>query len=350
MAALVQTYPQQPSPVAMLQTRPSSGSGLQASSHQYSGSQSQRDNFQGRSASGGNAASYRNTGPIKPYAFTSTPSLNNSTSQWQQFGTSKPSPTSGQPTLRPDEQGRTAAMGMGVTGSRDDSAISQRRPISLAPRPQSSYMANTSSPQLLFSQVAPVRAPPDRYRRAGLAQHGRSQSGQLAGSGSDSQLYMTPTASPVSNRSSMPPGGRPSTMSRSAVDDTEMILRQHSQDEKRLRRRSMHTIDSADYPNPLTPQLFKRTEEANRVTGTPSGMGKHRSTTARLPPNPARQNNMQHNRNNSSESAVSSRSSHSRPSVSTIHTLSLLPVVSRKSRSFGPLSKNRQSAVMKTRR
>src|SRR5690606_26351944 len=51
MATLVQSYPQQSAPVAMLQARPASGSGLQSPSHQYSGSQTSRTNFQPRSAS-----------------------------------------------------------------------------------------------------------------------------------------------------------------------------------------------------------------------------------------------------------------------------------------------------------
>lgn len=315
MAALVQTYPQQPAPVAMLQTRPSSGSGLQSPSHQYPGTQPQRNNFQGRSASGGAAPAYRNSGPIKPYAFTSTPSLN-STSQWQQVGAPRPSPTSNRPAPRAPEPNRMA-MGVGVTGSRDDSAIPQRRSISPAQRPQSSYMASTSSTQLSLAQATPVRAPPDRYRRPGLAQHGRSPSAQPSGSGMGSagQLYTAPPIVPISPRSSMPPGSRPSTMSGSAVDDTQ-VYHPPSQDEKRLRRRSMHTLDSADYPNPLTPHLFKRPGDATRPTSAPNGAGKDISKAARFSPNLAHRDNM-HNRNNSSESVASSRSSHSRPPVST---------------------------------
>lgn len=113
-------------------------------------------------------------------------------------------------------------------------------------------------------------------------------------------------------------------MSGSAVDDTQ-IYPQHSQDEKRLRRRSMHTLDSADYPNPLTPHLFKRPGEATRFTAAPTGAGKDLSKPARLSSNLARRDNM-HNRNNSSESVASSRSTHSRPSVSTMAS-SLAPAV-----------------------
>lgn len=308
MAALVQTYPQHSAPAAMLQTRPSSGSGLQSSSsHQYTGTQPQRNNYQSRSASGGGSIPYRNSAPIKPYAFTTTPSLN-STSQRQQVGALKPSPTSTHVPPRAAEHIPITAMGVGVTGSQDDSAIPQRRSISPAQRPQSAYMASTASAQPFSSQTGSSRTPPDRYRRPGLAQHGRSPSAQP--SSSTSYLYTSPSVAPVSHRSSLPPGVRPSTMSGSAVDDGQICLQHPHPEEKRLRRRSMHTLDSADYPNPLTPHLFQRTEDTSRPTTRPNSAGKEMMNSGRR--------ESIHNRNNSSESVVSTRSSHSRPSVSTI--------------------------------
>ena len=144
--------------------------------------------------------------------------------------------------------------------------------------------------------------------------------------------FTAPTVAPVSNRSSMPPGSRPNTISGSAVDDSQVY--HHTQDQTRLRRRSMHTLDSADYPNPLTPHLFKRVEEANRLAAAPNGAGRDMSKPARLSPNPAHQNNM-HNRNNSSESVASSRSSRSRPSVSTMACPLAPAVVSCRNLSFG---------------
>lgn len=321
MATLVQSYPQQSAPVAMLQARPASGSGLQSSSHQYSGSQTSRTNFQPRSASGNGAAAYRNSGPIKPYAFTSTPSLNTSSPR-QQVGGSKSS-TSSQPPLRVGDHNRMMAMGVGTSGSQDDSYIHHQHPTAPAQRPQSVYMASSSAPQLHPGQPSPVRASPDRYRRPGIAQHGRSVSIQVPGSGMSSagHLYPAPTSALASNRSSLPPGSRPSTTSGSAVDDAEIHYR-NIQEGNRLRRRSMHTIDSADYPNPLTPHFFKHTEEANRLATASSRAGKDYSKSALLSPNAAHSESM-HNRNNSSESVASSRSSHSRPSVSTMSALAL---------------------------
>ncbi|SPO00512.1 related to BNI4 Bud neck involved [Cephalotrichum gorgonifer] len=326
MAALVQTYPQQSATVTMIQTRPSSGSGLQQSSHQYPGGQAPRNNYHGRSASGPSAASHRASGPIKPYAFTSTPSLNPA-SQWQQFGASTPSPVSTQqPTLPLGDQNGVAFMGMGVTGSRDDSSIPQPRSIAPVQRPRSSYMANTSSStQVSFAQATPIRAAPDRYRRPALTQQGRSQSAQAPVSGTSAlgQAYTGPKPVPESIGSSLPLGSRPSTMSGSPADDGQR-QRLHLQEQRRFRRRSMHTIDSADYPNPLTPPLFKRPGEATRVTTPPSSAGEKNISK----PGHGRPvanslhgggENM-HYRNNSSESITSTRSSHSRSSSANHNT------------------------------
>lgn len=348
MATLVQSYPQQSAPVAMLQTRPASGSGLQSSSsHQYSGSQTPRTNFQPRSVSGSGAAAYRNSGPIKPYAFTSTPSLNTASPR-QQVGGSKPSPTSTQPPLRVGDHNRMMAMGVGMSGSRDDSYLIQQQSIAPAQRPQPTYLTSPSVPQFPPGQPSSVRASPDRYRRPGIAQHGRSASIQPSGSGMSSggHLYAAPTPAPASNRSSLPPGSRPSTMSGSAVDDAEIHYR-NIQEGNRLRRRSMHTIDSADYPNPLTPQFFKQAEEANRLAAASSRAGKDYSKSARLSPNSAHREGM-HNRNNSSESVASSRSSHSRPSVSTVISLLLLFVARPDHQFWGHCSPKRQSLAEST--
>ena len=78
MAALVQSYPQQSGTITMLQTRPSSSSGMlpqgQSQSQSYGGSQGQRNSFYGNSGPIGGQQAYRtNSGPIQPYAFTSTP-------------------------------------------------------------------------------------------------------------------------------------------------------------------------------------------------------------------------------------------------------------------------------------
>src|ERR1700712_3129870 len=96
MAAMVQTYPQQTATVTMLQTRPTSASGIipghsqpqpQANQQYMANQQVNRNSFHGLPNVGGQT-SYRGTsgGPIQPYAFTATPTLANG-GQRQVYGT-----------------------------------------------------------------------------------------------------------------------------------------------------------------------------------------------------------------------------------------------------------------------
>ncbi|CAI4211789.1 unnamed protein product [Parascedosporium putredinis] len=84
-------------------------------------------------------------------------------------------------------------------------------------------------------------------------------------------LYTPPALMSGAGRNALPPGARPST-SGSPAEDGQSSQRK-SQEEKRMRRRSMHTLDSADYPNPLTPQLFKRPGEMVRADSSPAANG-----------------------------------------------------------------------------
>lgn len=331
MAALVQvqTYHQQSATATMLQTRPSSASNLQSSSTpQFSMAQPHRNSVHGGP---GGMTPYRNSGPIKPYAFTSTPSLN-VTGQWQQSGAARPS-GSNLSTLRVSELSTGAAKpnppassntttSVGLAGSRDDLSIPQPRLITPAPRPQSAYMASTST-QVSFAQASPVRPSPERYRRPAANQPSRTyNSAPPSGSGMSavSHLYTPPALPPVASRNSLPPGIRPSTTSGSPADDGQ-LYRERPKEDKRLRRRSMHTLDSADYPNPLTPQLFKRPGEMGRVDPSTTAAGDSSKTLRLVPP----ANDALKIQNNSSESLVSSRSSHSRPpSVSVVVFFPLL--------------------------
>jgi len=317
MAALVQSFPQQSATTTMLQPRPSSSSNMQAStSQQYTMAQSHRNSMHGAPVHMAAMPTFRNTAPIKPYAFTSTPSLN-ATGQRQQPG-SRTSSASNVPTLRPTESTSSggkisSSMGLGVTGSRDDLSISRPRSIIPAERPQSAYMAGSTT-QLSFPQAAPVRPSPERYRRPAMHQPSRSHgSATPSGSGMSAvgHLYTPPALVSGVGRNALPPGARPSTSGSPAEDGQSSQGK--SQEEKRMRRRSMHTLDSADYPNPLTPQLFKRPGEMVRADSSPATNGYqmdlNRSLRVMSPVGDASRN-----RNNSSDSLASSRSSHSRPS------------------------------------
>ncbi|TQN71323.1 Protein BNI4 [Colletotrichum shisoi] len=340
MAALVETYPQQTSTVTTLESR-SSGNMMpaQAQAHQqYMAAQQAQRNFSG-------AGVYRGSNAPQPYAFTTTPSLNTN-GQWQQYGnghrTASSPAVSTQGMIHGHEASRsrhagTASMsniaynthGMGTSkgGPRDDSAIPAARTNLQAPRPQSAYLAGSTTPQLMTLAQAPgTKTTPDRYRRPAL-QHQQQQQQQQqqprqtsAPSGSGmatvNHLYNPSEQKSVSVRGRTPSyQGRPISYY-GAADDMQ-LNRHQTDDGKRLRRRSMHSLDSAEYPKPLTPQQFPRSEESTRPDRGPTTTPKNNEKTLRIVSTlaPPADNNM-HAHNGSAESLASSRSSHSRPSSS----------------------------------
>ncbi|KAH6998739.1 hypothetical protein BKA56DRAFT_665294 [Ilyonectria sp. MPI-CAGE-AT-0026] len=308
MAALVQTYPQQTGTVTMLQTRPTAANMIPSqgqTSHQYMGGSSQAP----RSTYGSGApAGYRgSSAPVQPYAFTSTPTLNRNQS-WQQqtqqnarshnanasYGNRQYSSSMTNLAYNP--------MGVGQTGSRDDTAIPPARNIVPAPRPQSAYLAGSS--QQSFAPSSSTKAAPDRYRRMANPQqtqnlHGRSQSTGLPpnnGMLPAVQMYNgpNPQRSAVPNRPNSFYGAMPGT----SMDDMHVYPQSLADDAKRLRRRSMHSKDYAELSKPNVPP---KTEKSGDKDGR----------TLRVVSSPTPRS-----RSGSSESVVSSRSSNSRPSSS----------------------------------
>ncbi|CAG9937610.1 unnamed protein product [Clonostachys rosea f. rosea IK726] len=253
MAALVQTYTKETAPITMFQTRPTSATGRMPSgqqTHQYSGSMAQSP----RTATQfGATPGYRGSTPIQQYAFTSTPSLNQS-NQWQgQKGSTSPAPQA-----------------------------------SPAPRsPSSSVSAGSTS-----------KAAPERYRRtnaqASNNNHGRSQSATLP---STANLPNTSQFYGVSNNSKTALPNRPAsfyaTIPGGSMDD--MHLHQPSQDAKTMRRRSIQSLESLTAFKPPSSEPVKVDKDAKTLR-------------------PSLPNTSVHSRSGSSESVGSSRSTHSRPS------------------------------------
>ncbi|KND95269.1 Protein BNI4 [Tolypocladium ophioglossoides CBS 100239] len=332
MAALVQTYPQQTGTVTMLQTRPSSTSGIMSASqphanHQYMGSSSQapRSAYHGTSSTG-----YRgSTAPVQPYAFTSTPNLNQ-TMPWQQYGAyrtnSSPAAAGAQsfdqnlnyraPLLNNPStanMGYAPSFGISHGGSRDDSSLSTPRNITPTARPQSYLSVNT---QPSFSSGAPIRNTPERYRRpsGGAVHHSRSQSSTLPSSiamANTPQLY---NAQGVPRHSATSPSGSHGLVAVSSFDDMHLYNRLSSQEDiKRMRRRSMHTIDTPDFhKGGLVPG------DATRSEGPSTGRNADKDLKpSRMAPHTT------HSRSGSSESVSSTRSSHSRPSSATNRNVSV---------------------------
>lgn len=346
MAALVQTYPQQSGTVTMLQTRTGSSSAMmpgQPQSNQQYGAQQQRNSFHGMAGGSTAPMTYRGSAaPIQPYAFTSTPNLNQTT-QWQQphpaFRTSSSSavPTvqtlenqNGYPRTRHSTNASMPNLPMNISpgGSRDDTALpppGARRGSSNSSRPQSAYFSS-STVQTSVTSASPSKAQPDRYRRPAVRVADGSTSvpqghsgGSAAPSGSGmasvSHLYTPPPNATKERRPSPQSLGRPNSFYAKvpgSVDDMQLYRTQ--EDSKRIRRRSMPALDAHEMPKPLA-GLDIRKAEKTLAGQSPSkgGNDKDQVKTARLVTvsSPVKSSG---GKNGSSESLVSSRSSNSRPS------------------------------------
>ncbi|KAI1781479.1 hypothetical protein F4818DRAFT_38757 [Hypoxylon cercidicola] len=347
MAALVQTYPQQSGTVTLLQTRSNSASGIMPppSGNQpnqaYMGN-TQRSNYHnlpGSNVGGPNVYRGNSTAPVQPYAFTTTPNLANG-GQWQQFGAYRSS--SNVPALQmadpnvaarpryanssnmPGSNGSAQPMVAGM--SQDDSRISSAS----GPRP-----FGASSNQPTFAQVAAAKASPERYRRPSPRYTDSSPSvmqipqpqgsATPSGSGMATVVHLyNPRAMPerkaATARNSAAVANRPhSAYGSVAMDDMQLYRHPTEEEAKRFRRRSIHSINSSDYPNPLTPQDFKQAEESFRLEALAASRKQNGSEKDQK--NITRSSPMEkvtvHALNGSSESLVSSGSSNSRPSSST---------------------------------
>lgn len=365
MAAMVQTYPQQTGTVTVLQNRPSSSSGIMsahAHSHSHSNSQSgqqygantsqaQRNNYHGLAGVGGQSNYRGSSGPVQPYAFTTTPNLANNGSQRQAYGAIRTTSTPNAPTLQsldPRARYQTNNLSSGVSApvvttqpvSRDDMSLPQvNRNISpAAARPQSTYM--TGGPT--FAQVAAAKASPERYRRPTprhtestpviQQQHQQVQGSAMPSSGSGMATVVTMYNPRVAGSGQQAVGPRTSVsrpqsaygslMTGVAADDMQVHRHTSEEETKRFRRRSMASFDATDYPSPMTPQEFKQQhkradEAALRKQAEKSQQLQQQKTIVRNLTVPTIEKTTSHARNNSSESLVSSRSSNSRPSSST---------------------------------
>lgn len=355
MAALVQSYPQQSGTVTMLQTRPSSASGiLQSSSqasahHQYAPNLAQvhRNSFHGMSNS--MAPTYRGhttLEPIAPYAFTRTPAL-------------LPSPrTASGPHLRP-EQRSSSALGVptydsGAAANRSRypaaasiSTASSSSSSDLSPMGQKagskddlSTPARTANgtPQLIMStsaslapQVASTttKISPDRYRRPN---NRRAESATVAPSNSfgssmpnvkqfygSSTQQVTPALNNAKQGSAMPATlALKQTLARGGVaaDDMQLNLLASKDQAAKYRRRSIHTIEADRYSYDGVNPLGGLQQQGSRQVSSANGRIDHQQQQHPLRSSPmvALRPGSSHGRNNSSDSVDSTRSSHrSRP-------------------------------------
>jgi hypothetical protein len=266
-------------------------------------------------------------GPIQPYAFTSTPSLNQTT-QWQPPAASyRTSSTSSVPTLQtfdPSHYGArsrylasasmtnlptTSSLGLSVGGSRDDSSLVGTATRRTAPgaRPQSALLSGpTLSPtgtSFTMPQGTPAKPSPERYRRPA------ARSADASASALSTQNRRNSTVGSVSS------SGTEESQLNGTYSAEEAAAR-------RVRRRSLPALDSAAFPQsgPLTPHdLVRQPAESSRLeppsSPRPKSAGKEQQQmpVARIGAD-EKITNPVHARTGSSDSRVSSRSNNSRPS------------------------------------
>lgn len=327
----------------MLQTRPSSASGiLQSSSqapahHQYAQNIAQvhRNSFHGMNNA--LASTYRGhttMEPIAPYAFTRTPAL-------------VPTPRTGSgPHLRPDQRSSSAlgvptydsgakanrsrypasasisttssssssdlsALGQ-KAGSKDDSSVTARVVTGTA------QSASGLSPPATTTTTTKVS--PDRYRRPN---NRRSES--VSGTQSNSsmpnvkQFYGTSTqqatvALNAKQGSTIQAPQPPKLTPGSAADDMQVNRNIAHDPATKYRRRSIHTIEADRFSYDGVNSLGGLQQQGSRQVNSANGRIDHQQHPLRSSPVITLGPGSSHGRNNSSDSVNSSRSSHrSRP-------------------------------------
>lgn len=336
MAALVQTYTPQPATVTMLHTRHKSASGMLQSHqgqqyHQSQGGSQPRGSYHGALQGGvGGQVVYRGSvGPVQPYAFTSTPSLNQ-TAQWQPPASyNRASSASAVPTMQSFDRGHnggrsrylasasmtnlptTSSMGLSAVGSRDDSSIpgtATRRTVATFTPPQGQ----------------PAKPSPERYRRPaprldtssqfqqGLGPQSASGTPNVDHSYSQQLAHQRRNSFVGAVHGSIADDGVQYAGAFSAPDAT-----------KRARRRSLPALDSAEFNKPLTPLQFdlpanRQPQELSRSqqplpSPRPKSAGKEQQHLTAHDTAAVQRAKAVHGRTNSSDSRSSSRSSGSRP-------------------------------------
>lgn len=230
-----------------------------------------------------------------------------------------------------------------TAGSNSSAQTQDDSRIMTSSRPQLPPL-NVGSNQPTFAQVAAAKASPERYRRPsprytdsspGVLQTPQPQgSAAPSGSGMATVVHLyNPRAVPerraATSRTPAGVASRPhSAYGSMAVDDMQLYRHPTEEEAKRFRRRSIHSINSTDYPSPLTPQEFKRqAEESFRLDALrkQAGSDKDQKNIARSGPV---EKNATHAINGSSESLASSGSSNSRPTSANRNSNASAPTAS----------------------
>lgn len=348
MAALVQTFPQQTSAVAMISPRPSSSSGVQAHNSR---------NTPGQRYNGSTSGGYRglpSVGPTAPYAFTSTPQLSGNTPllrQGQNPHLRVENRTSSAPVIpqilptnstpahanpRYSSQSSLSTSSSASSGqlrrSQDDAAIPTRRASNDAiNRPMSTILSGSSNSNMGYTTISPVKPSPDRYHRghrrfdttSSLPDHLSGVGAVMPlgfgmGGATFNQTTQSNTqAAPQTYQSFRGHNFTAGTRTRATADDMSIARNNHTDLAKRYRRRSVGSLETAglshengpqDTPSPH-PNAF-----INPPARTDSQEWRQKAGSRRAIPAPSHAHSGSSESVNSSKSTQSSRpSSVSRP-------------------------------------
>ena len=371
MAALVQSFPQSTT-VTMLQTRPTSASGNFQNGPQ--GQQHQRNaqmpvNLYNSGVTTGSYRGHTSISPVVPYAFSSTPSLVNSTNPLSQNPT-KPhlqpeNRTSSAPVLSHSHQTvsnhpvnnnrprypmtssiSTPSLSNSVNAntaihqraSKDDSSIPTQTFAQVAARPLSTIDLNSSLPSPASSPLATLaKSTPDRYRRgtpraqkSGATMNNHTVGGSAPPSGSGmatiGHLYNPLTQSNPSPTISSPSSTyRGSQMTQNiggsafgaqprlaSMDDMNPYRQPSNEQAKRYRRRSISSLEAVESTGQSSEgqgQPFVHSQKSSTMTLNSPSHEQRDTHVSPIPPRPS----PSRGRSGSDESTTSVRS-HSRPS------------------------------------
>lgn len=325
MAALVQTLASSTT-TTMFPPRPNSADRYKPGQHHHH----QRSGQKYGSISSTGYRGVPSSGPIAPYAFTSTPSLNSN------LGNHKSQPSS--PSLAASTAPQLPSLN--ITGSSFSASLSTKSMpsspsatsfTSLPPKPLDE-LSRTSSSQSVNTQNT-AKATPDRYRRnvrrtdtSDSASSKPQGSAPPSGSGMAAvgQLYSHPAQSSStpsinsnsSYRGTTPGGHQPS---KTASDDIQLGSQSTAEPASRYRRRSLGNIETAGLTHSLGDSTDRSSPHPNAFI-EPANGGDYMTVQPITRPSSG------HKHTGSSDSVSSGRSAHSsRPSSAKNNSLANVP-------------------------
>ena len=373
MAALVQSYPQQSSTVTMLQTRPASASGIlqptsqSQSHHQFSSNTSHRNSFHGIGAM--QLSNYRGQSAmtaVAPYSFAGSAGMSMG-GQWSNTPHLQSNQRTTSAPIVPNSHQHDGGHGRGPrypaqlsvsttsssssdlssfshrSGSKDDSVIAgTARVATRAPRPQSTFITSTSTPNL----APPIlmtsgKAAPDRYRRPGNRRNDSSTNMPASSHVSTASIPNVVSFYGNAAQAAKPDSLKlniPQFSGQASGTDTQLgqVGPQDQSAAKRYRRRSIHSMDASELghvgasSSPASQAASRQLSSADGRIGQQQHSTDQQQHPLRSSPVVKVRPGTSHGRNESTDSIRSTHSSqHSRPGSVSYNIRKFSPIMQR---------------------